>query len=553
MTLQLHFKRGYLKIKIKDFLKAARMKKLPIGIQSFVKIREDDFYYVDKTRMVAELAGKGGGYFFLSRPRRFGKSLFLDTLRQAFLARKVLFQGLYLENNWDWGTKYPVILVSFGAGVHRNIEELQETMRVILKRHAEEYQVSLENTALKDRFFELIQRLSEKHGQKVVILIDEYDKPILDQIDRPEIAIEIREELKNLYSVIKDADEFLKFVFITGVSKFSKVSLFSGLNNLHDITLDTVAANICGYTHEELLGVFAERLDGVDLERVRQWYNGYNFLGDKVYNPFDVLLFLDSKEFRNYWFETGSPGFLIKLIAKNKYSIPDLEHIEASESLLSSFDIDRINLETILFQAGYLTIQERLRKGNRFTYRLIYPNLEVKSSLTDYVLDYLTQLPAAKVEYQNRLYDLLMAADLSGLKDLFHAFFASIPFDWYRKNELSGYEAYYASIFYCYFTALGLDVTAEEMTNRGRIDMAVRLDGRVFILEFKVVEIDRAGKKAIEQIKERRYWERYQTAGAGHCACPEIYLVGVEFSSKDRNITRFDWERMQDTPPCPHH
>ncbi|UKL13727.1 ATP-binding protein [Dissulfurimicrobium hydrothermale] len=519
------------------------MKKLPIGIQSFVNIRtEADYYYVDKTRFVAELADRGK-YFFLSRPRRFGKSLFLDTLRQAFLARKELFQGLYLADNWDWSAKYPVILVSFGSGVHRNIEELQETMRVILKRHAEEYQVSLENTALKDRFFELIQRLSEKHGQKVVILIDEYDKPILDRIDKPEIAIEIREELKNFYSVIKDADEFLKFVFITGVSKFSKVSLFSGLNNLQDLTLDTVAATLCGYTHEELIDTFAERLGGVDTERVRQWYNGYNFLGDKVYNPFDVLLFLDSKEFRNYWFETGSPSFLIKLIAQNNYPIPDLEHIEASEDILSSFDIDDIKLETILFQTGYLTIRDWMNLGEDRLYTLSYPNLEVKKSLTENLLRYLTGSAAEQTRNRINLYRCLAAGDMDRLRDIFHAFFASIPYDWYRKNELAGYEAYYASIFYCYFTALGLDVTAEEMTNKGRIDMAVRLENKVFILEFKVVEIDRAGKKAIEQIKEKRYWERYQASDP--CACPEIHLIGVEFSSKDRNITGFDWERVQ--------
>ncbi len=486
------------------------MKKLPIGIQSFVKMRKDNFYYVDKTSMVAELVNKGGGYYFLSRPRRFGKSLFLDTLRQAFLAKKELFAGLYLENQWDWGTRYPVIHISFGSGVMKDVHELEIVFEDILNRIAEQEGLSITSQALRSRFLETIEKLNHKYHQQVVILIDEYDKPILDNIDKPQTAAEIREGLKNFYSVIKDSDEFLRFVFITGVSKFSKVSLFSGLNNLDDITLDPDFATVCGYTHEELIHAFADRLEGVEMDQVRLWYDGYNFLGDRVYNPFDILLFLKHRDFRNYWFETGSPSFLIKLITQNHYPMPNLERVEAYESLLSSFDLDRIHLETILFQTGYLTIAEKLQIGTKSKFRLTYPNLEVKSSLTDTLLDHLTQLPAGKVEHQTKLYDALMAGDIDSLRDIFHAFFASIPYEWYRKNESSRYEGYYASIFYCYFTALGLDVTAEQMTNKGRIDMAVRLGGRVFILEFKVVEIDGSDNKALEQIRKMRYWERYR-------------------------------------------
>ncbi len=514
------------------------MKRLPIGIQSFVKMRQGNFYYVDKTAMVAELVNKGGGYYFLSRPRRFGKSLFLDTLKQAFLAKQELFAGLYLENHWDWDIRYPVIHISFGSGVIQDIEDLGDRFAYLLKINAEDGDVVLLEQNLRERFFELIRALYTRHHQPVVILIDEYDKPILDHIDKPQTAVEIREGLKNFYSVIKDSDEFLRFVFITGVSKFSKVSLFSGLNNLQDITLDPMAATVCGYTHEELIHTFAERLDGVDLEEVRRWYDGYNFLGDRVYNPFDILLFLNTKEFRNYWFETGSPSFLIKLITQNHYPMPNLERVEAYESLLSSFDLDRIHLETILFQTGYLTIAEKLQIGTKIKFRLTYPNLEVKSSLTDTLLDHLTQLPAGKVEHQTKLYDALMAGDIDSLRDIFHAFFASIPYEWYRKNESSRYEGYYASIFYCYFTALGLDVTAEQMTNKGRIDMAVRLGGRVFILEFKVVEIDGSANTALDQIRKMRYWERYRGQA------DEIFLIGVEFSSADRNIVGFEWKRI---------
>jgi hypothetical protein len=514
------------------------MKKLPIGIQSFVNIRtEADYYYVDKTRYVVELAEKGK-YFFLSRPRRFGKSLFLDTLRQAFFGRKELFSGLYIENHWDWDQRYPVIHISFGSGVMKNLDELTLVFLDILARIAEQEEISLSGQALRSRFLETIERLHKKYNRKVVILIDEYDKPILDNIDKPQTAIEIREGLKNFYSVIKDSDEFLKFVFITGVSKFSKVSLFSGLNNLQDLTLDPMAATLCGYTHEELLNTFADRLEGVDLEALRQWYDGYNFLGDRVYNPFDILLFLDSKEFRNYWFETGSPSFLIKLILQQRYAAPNLECIEASEAILSSFDIDDIQLDTLLFQTGYLTIKDSILLGSDRLYTLVYPNLEVKKSLTENLLRHLTGSSAEQTRTRIQLYRALEASDMERLRDIFHAFFAAIPYDWYRKNDFSRYEAYYASIFYCYFTALGLDVTAEQMTNKGRIDMAVRLGKRVFLLEFKVVEIDGTSNKAIEQIRKMRYWERYIGKA------DDIFLIGVEFSSTDRNIVGFEWERV---------
>jgi len=254
-------------------------KKLPVGIQSFEKIRTDNFYYVDKTPFVKKLVDEGGGYFFLSRPRRFGKSLFLDTLRQAFLGKRELFHGLFLENNWDWSKKYPVVYISFGSGVIRSPDELKLKMETILEKNAHFYQEKLSKPLISDRFEEIILRLSEKHNQKAVVLIDEYDKPILDNIHKPELAAEIREELKNFYSVLKDADPYLKFCFLTGVTKFSKVSIFSGLNNLEDITISPDYATICGYTQEEFENTFADRLEGIDLEEVRRWYNGYSWLG----------------------------------------------------------------------------------------------------------------------------------------------------------------------------------------------------------------------------------------------------------------------------------
>ncbi len=511
--------------------------KFPIGIQSFEKIRTEGYYYVDKTHFVKKLVDSGT-YFFLSRPRRFGKSLFLDTLRQAFLARKDLFEGLYLENHWDWTKTYPVIYISFGAGVHKTKEELLETQNIILNEHAEEYKVSLKLRFVKDRFFELIKKLYQKYNSKVVVLVDEYDKPILDNIENTEVAIEMRESLKNFYSVLKDADPYLKFVFITGVSKFSKVSIFSGLNNLNDITIDKDYATICGYTQEEFETVFADVLKDIDLEEVRKWYNGYSWLAEPVYNPFDILLFLQKKDFRPYWFETGTPTFLIKLLLEKGFYLPSLENLEAGEEIVESFDIERINPITLLFQTGYLTIKERENTGlGYYIYHLRYPNLEVRSAFNRHFLEYLIEDPTVKTQNIVRIWKILKKNDVDGLIEVFKGLFAGIPYDWYRKSGIEEYEGFYGSVVYAYFSALGVDIRIEEATNRGRLDMAVIFNERCYIFEFKVVEGSSEGK-ALSQLKKKRYYEKYQDT------CSEIYLIGVEFSKKERNIINFEWEKL---------
>ncbi|WP_297890106.1 AAA family ATPase, partial [Sulfurihydrogenibium sp.] len=336
------------------------MKKLPIGIQNLKEIVTEGYYYVDKTPFVKKLQEKGK-YFFLSRPRRFGKSLFLDTLKEAFSGNKELFKGLYLYDNWDWDKKYPVIKISFGMGVHRTPQELNLKIIEALSQIERNYDIKLTNQTPSGKFYEAIEKLSEKYNQKVVVLIDEYDKPILDRIEEPDIAKENREVLKDFYSVLKDADPYLHLVFLTGVSRFSKVSIFSGLNQLMDITLLPEFATICGYTQTELETVFEDRIKDFDKEEVKRWYNGYNWLGESVYNPFDILLLFANKMFRPYWFETGTPTFLIKMFQKNQYYLPDLENLEVGEEILSNLDIDYIYPENLLFQSGYLTIKQTIQ------------------------------------------------------------------------------------------------------------------------------------------------------------------------------------------------
>ena len=393
-------------------------KKLPIGIQTFAKIREGGaHYYVDKTEIALRLIEQGT-HFFLSRPRRFGKSLFLDTLKELFEGNAALFQGLYAETHWDWSVRFPVLRFSFGGGVIGDAQELQSRLDSPLRRFEEAHGLSAEDSSAAERFRSLIYHLAQTTGQRVVVLIDEYDKPILDRIEDKEKALTIREGLKDFYSVIKDSDSHVRFAFLTGVSKFSKVSLFSGLNNLQDITLDARYSSICGYTDEDVDTVFAPELPGLDRQEIRRWYNGYNWTGESVYNPFDLLLF-DRRQFRPYWFETGTPTFLVKLLTQRGFFTPDLEALRAPEALLSTFDVDAIATEALLFQTGYLTIAQVRQLPGRLELQLHYPNLEVKASLNESLL---SALAGGARHSMGHLYDLLLANDLAGMQDLLHAF-----------------------------------------------------------------------------------------------------------------------------------
>ncbi|WP_431064171.1 AAA family ATPase, partial [Methylotuvimicrobium sp.] len=310
-------------------------KKLPIGIQTFREIREDDCYYVDKTAFALKLAVEGK-YYFLSRPRRFGKSLFLDTLAELFAGNEALFQGLYCHDKWDWTKQYPVIRISFGGGVLHTREALDKRILDILRINHESLDVSSpEDLDISGMFGEILRQANKKYGQRVVVLIDEYDKPILDNITNPDIARQMRDGLRNLYSVIKDSDAYIRFAFLTGVSKFSKVSLFSGLNNLEDITVNVAYSAICGYSETDVDTVFAPEVEGLDRNKIRDWYNGYNWLGEPVYNPFDLLLLFRERQFKAFWFETGTPTFLVDLLMQRGFFTPDFEKLLATETLLS--------------------------------------------------------------------------------------------------------------------------------------------------------------------------------------------------------------------------
>ena len=507
------------------------MKKLPVGIQTFSKIIEGDYLYIDKTEIACSLIDSFQ-YVFLSRPRRFGKSLFLDTLKNIFEGKRELFSGLLIEKQWNWEVKYPIIKISFSGGVHSKAD-LEEDLIQILDSNEERLGLECANKSkvkAKYYFADLIKKASQKYLQKVVILIDEYDKPILDNIENIPEALLIRDGMRDFYTKIKDNDEYLRFVFLTGVSKFSKVSLFSGLNNLEDISLNPEFGNVCGYTQLDLDTSFAPYLEGVDMERVKRWYNGYNFLGDSVYNPFDILLFIrNQRTFQNFWFETGTPRFLVELIKKNNYFIPKFNGLQVNKSLVNSFDLENLNLEAILFQTGYLTIKRLLPLDVGFGYELGFPNREVQTSFNDYILQSVTSV-SENEPIRRELLAIMNTGDVERLEPVIKRLFASIAYNNFTNNEIERYEGFYASVLYACFASIGVDIIAEDVSNKGRIDLTLKAGGRTFLFEFKVTD-----GEPLEQIKKMKYYEKYDG---------DRYLIGIVFDPKSRNVSKFEWERV---------
>ena len=513
-----------------------KRRRLPTGIQTFRELRERDCYYVDKTDHIERLIDRGK-YYFLSRPRRFGKSLLVDTLKELFEGCEALFEGLHIHDRWDWSVCHPVVRLDFAGGDFAEPDYLRANLMAQLDRLERQTETAPRYDTTPERFRHLIETLHERSGQRVVVLVDEYDKPILDALSLRERARTNRDGLRGLYGIIKACDAHIEFAFLTGVSKFSKVNLFSQLNNLTDITLDPRYATICGYTDADLDTVFAPELEGLDRDAIRHWYNGYHWLGtEKVYNPFDILLLFEHRKFAPHWFETGSPKFLIETLTERGVGPLDLDGMLGTDALLSRFDVDDMTTEALLFQTGYLTIRSEERRGGRTHYRLGYPNLEVCQSLNESLLAHLTRDPGREAHCV-RLYDLLLANDLAGLEGLFRAFYASIPNEWYANNDIARFEGYYASVFYAYFAAtFGSVITVEDSTSRGRADMTVRFNGHVYLFEFKVIE--QAGEgAAMAQLKSRGYAEKYRHLGE------PIHLVAVEFSRRERNVKTFAVER----------
>ncbi len=507
---------------------------LPVGIQDFETIRGENFYYVDKTPLIRRLVD-GGRFYFLSRPRRFGKSLLVDTIGALFAGQETLFRGLDIHAHWDWSVTHPVLRLSFD-GKYTTPEEIDGDVIEQLEGVERKYDLAPASTSDTGprRLRNLLDRLHHTTGQRVVVLVDEYDKPILDVLKDPDRARANREYLRGFYGIIKGSAEHIRFVFVTGISMFSKISLFSGLNNLEDISLDPRFATLCGYTDTDLDTVFAPEMDGLDRDAVRTWYNGYNWLGEeRLYNPFDVLLFLRNRMFKPHWFRTGSPRFLFETLQEKSVHPRELEGCFTDESLISKFDVEDISAEALLFQTGYLTIVDEQRRGHRTLYRLDYPNQEVKLSLNDELLAYLNPTNRVPSEDGETLRTRLEANDFDGFATTLKAYLASLPYQWHNK-DLARYEAWYAGLLHMAFRAIGVEVRSEESSSHGRADMVVLTGGQVFLFEFKMVETadgtEAALDAAITQIRDRGYAEKYRDRSE------PIHWIAIACGRDTRNL-----------------
>ena len=511
-------------------------RKLPIGIQSFRTIREEDFYYVDKTSHIRNLVEQGR-FYFLSRPRRFGKSLLVDTLRSLFEGSEELFRGLDIHEHWDWSIKHPVVRLSFD-GKYNQPEDVERSVlnQLALIEHGAGFGPGQTADCGPEWLQNLLYHLHHATGQQVVVLVDEYDKPILDVLEDPDLAKANRDYLRGFYGIIKGSADHVRFILVTGVSMFSKASLFSGLNNLKDISLDPRYGTVCGYTDNDLDTVFAPELPELDREEVKCWYNGYHWLGEeKVYNPFDILLLFDSRKFKPWWYETGSPEFLFRLLVEKKVSPVELENRITNEGLVAKFDVGDIGVDALLFQTGYLTIVAESWNGVETLYTLDYPNFEVCVSLNRGLLEYVTRRSLEAVDRGKELIEFLSENDFDGFGQRLQAYLSGIPHQWYDSSRIERYEAHYAGMLYMVFRSMGLDLRVADSSTHGRSDMVVFHRGQVFVLEFKMArgaqrEADSELDTAIAQMRDQGYSEKYRDRGE------PIYLVGLVFGGDERNL-----------------
>ena len=505
---------------------------LPIGISDFKKLREQNFIYVDKTEYIYKLITEGGGYYFLSRPRRFGKSLLLSTLDCLFKGEKNLFKGLYIYNKWNWEESYPVIKIDFAETQVKSQEELQKELKAIIIETGKKYEYKYNKEYTINRNLRLlIEKIYELSKKQVVILIDEYDKPILDNIENKKEVEKIREELKGFYTILKGLDRYIRFFLITGVSKFAKVSLFSGLNQLKDISLDPKYGNICGYTQNELQYYFKDYLQDLNLDEIKEWYNGYYFLQDTLYNPFDILLFLDSKEFNSYWYETGKTEFLFKLLKNKDYQLPYLNKAYYTNEILDKFDIDYISIEALMFQTGYLTIKEVKKIDNERFFILNYPNKEVRQSFNRELLFYITH--EYQINITSKLKIAILQENIDEIKNQIDIFLNSISYQ-ILKNEYVYQAAIYGLLY-----SMGYNIIIEDNTSKGRIDLTILVNKSiVYIIEFKVIQNSKEKGQALKQILQKEHYKKYLNY-------EKIYIIGIELNKAKKKIANFEYKKIK--------
>ena len=511
--------------------------KLPIGQQDFRKIRTSGALYVDKTQAIHRLVTEGD-YYFLSRPRRFGKSLTLSVIKELFEGSRELFEGLWVEENWDWERRYPVIHFSFSSMGYKEVG-LEAAIERALDRKAAEMGLELSGQGISYRFQDLLKKAARE--MPVVLLIDEYDKPLIDYLDKDNLptALAHQKILKSFYSIIKDNDANIHFLLITGVSKFSKVGVFSDLNNLRDITLSPAFSTLAGITQSELEAYFGDEMDLIAAEKemlpatlradIQRWYNGYSFDAKNfLYNPFSLLNFFGDRQFNNYWFASGTPTFLVKLLRER--NVVQLDNIRLDAVAFNSYNLERLETYALLFQTGYLTIKSL----DEFRiYTLGYPNLEVEESMMRHLFsEFRHEEVGASGPTVIDLRQALYANDLPPAIEVLDSVFQSIPHQLFLQKR----EAYFHSLVYLTFRLLGIYTQSEVNTARGRLDCVVQTPTHIYLFEFK---LDQSAEAALEQIHSRGYADAYRQSSK------EVVLVGVNFSSTHKAVEGWKAEQVE--------
>lgn len=513
------------------------MKNITSSVYTFEDIVKDDFLYVDKTEFIWNLIRQGKAMYFLSRPRRFGKSLTVSTLKAVFQGKKELFKGLAIyDKPYDW-KQYPVIHLDMNGLDFSSVEELESSLCDLVTEAAASHELRLESANAASMFRALINQLAEQ--EQVVILVDEYDKPILSNLGKPH-AQKILDKLKTFYSVIKAFESKERFVFLTGVSKFCHVSLFSDLNNLTDITMNRDYATMFGYTQEEFETYFADRIDFACkqlnmpreelLPEIKAWYDGYRFEeeSETVYNPVSLAqFFVNSCKFNNYWFSTGTPSFLVELTKKADFNFEKTLSEPVMGLAFNAFEIDKIDPLALLLQTGYLTIKSSFVDLGETLYYLDFPNREVKSAFETYLISDYASIPQETVGANVfKMVKAIKARDINLFMELLKTFFAAVQYD-----VATDTEGRFQLLFYSVFLLIGVRVEAESRTNNGRIDAVICDGDHVYIFEFK---INQTAGIALDQIREKEYFRKYQHSGR------KIILVGANFDTVSRQIT--DWK-----------
>ncbi|MGB0930892.1 MAG: AAA family ATPase [Chitinophagales bacterium] len=519
------------------------MKRLPLAKSSFSRMIEENYIYVDKTKEIYDLIHYSD-YVFLSRPRRFGKSLLISTLEAMFQGKKELFKGLWIEDKIEW-KEYPVIRIDFGRLLYKSLEDFEEEMSIIIEEYAEKYEVSLPSRYYASKMNNFIKGVYKKTGKRVVVLIDEYDAPIARHITDIQLAMEYQNSLKDFYSILKASNHEVQFVFMTGISKFAKMSIFSVINLMKDVSLLPRFNNILGFTTQDLQQYFGEYIhnfaekkgmtEAAMVEELTVWYDGYLWEGqDKIFNPYSVVNALQDQEFKNYWFETGTPAVLMKLI-KEKYAqerekAPSMEEFDNVQTvrLDGSYDLEeKIPLVKLLYETGYLTIKKIEKIVYEKLYTLSYPNYEVRNSFNAFILSALSSDRIDLIHSKGTLMKkALIENDKEAFLTLLRSLFAGIPYHLRTKAS----EAYYHGLFYLVLTLLGVRVNLEDATDKGRIDCTLELSNKIYIIEFKYGEkgtMKYLLNQAMTQINQLKYYESFEGLDK------EIWLLGVGFLVKE--------------------